>query len=38
VTSEYFVSCKPAKTDPLAHDAALAKRLWDESASLVGLA
>ena len=38
VTGEYFVSCKPAKTDPLAGDRALAKRLWDESASLVGLA
>jgi len=38
VTSAYFVSCKRAKTDPLADDLALAKRLWDESASLVGLA
>ena len=38
VTGEYFVSCKPAKTDPLAGDRALAKRLWDESASLIGLA
>lgn len=38
VTSAYFVSCKPAKADPLASDSALAKRLWDESATLVGLA
>jgi NAD(P)-dependent dehydrogenase (short-subunit alcohol dehydrogenase family) len=38
VTGEYFVSCKPAKTDPLAQDPALAKQLWDESARLVGLA
>jgi hypothetical protein len=38
VTGEYFVSCKPAKADPLAQDPALAKQLWDESARLVGLA
>jgi NAD(P)-dependent dehydrogenase (short-subunit alcohol dehydrogenase family) len=38
VTGEYFVSCKPAKTGPLASDRALAKQLWDESAALVGLA
>ncbi|MEX2208855.1 MAG: SDR family oxidoreductase [Myxococcota bacterium] len=38
MTGEYFVSCKPAKTDPLAQDEALARALWDESANLVGLA
>lgn len=37
VTGQYFVNCKPAKTDPLAQDAALAARLWEESAKLVGL-
>ena len=37
VTGRYFVSCKEAKTDPLASDAALARQLWDESAKLVGL-
>jgi NAD(P)-dependent dehydrogenase (short-subunit alcohol dehydrogenase family) len=38
VTGRYFVSCKQAKTDPLAQDEALARALWDESAALVGLA
>ena len=38
VTGRYFVSCKQAKTDPLAQDEALARALWDESAKLVGLA
>jgi NAD(P)-dependent dehydrogenase (short-subunit alcohol dehydrogenase family) len=38
VTGGYFVSGKPAKTDPLAQDAALARSFWDESAKLVGLA
>ena len=37
VTGSYFVSGKPAKTDPLAQDQALARALWDESAKLVGL-
>lgn len=36
-TGQYFVSSKPAKTDPLAQDPALAARLWNESAKLVGL-
>jgi hypothetical protein len=37
VTGQYFVSCKPAKTDPQALDTALAARLWEESAKLSGL-
>ncbi len=36
VTGEYFVSCKQAKTDPLAQEEALARALWEESAKLVG--
>ena len=36
VTGRYFVSCKQAKTDPLASDESLARALWDESAKLVG--
>jgi NAD(P)-dependent dehydrogenase (short-subunit alcohol dehydrogenase family) len=38
VTGQYFVSSKPAKTDPLAQDARLAAQLWEESAKLSGLA
>ena len=37
VTGRYFVSCKEAKTDPLAQDEALARELWNDSAKLVGL-
>jgi NAD(P)-dependent dehydrogenase (short-subunit alcohol dehydrogenase family) len=37
VTGRYFVSCKDAKTDPLAQDEALARELWNVSAKLVGL-
>ncbi len=37
VSGKYFVSCKPARTTARAQDAALAQRLWDESAKLVGV-
>jgi NAD(P)-dependent dehydrogenase (short-subunit alcohol dehydrogenase family) len=37
VTGRYFVSCKEAKTDPLAQDKQLATQLWNESEKLVGL-
>ncbi|HTO53014.1 MAG TPA: SDR family oxidoreductase [Myxococcota bacterium] len=37
-TGKYFVSGRQKATDPAADDAALARRLWDESAKLVGLA
>jgi NAD(P)-dependent dehydrogenase (short-subunit alcohol dehydrogenase family) len=37
LTGRYFVSSKPAKTDPLAQDTALAAQLWEESAKLSGL-
>jgi NAD(P)-dependent dehydrogenase (short-subunit alcohol dehydrogenase family) len=37
VSGRYFVSCKEAKTDPLAQDARLAKELWEESGKMVGL-
>jgi NAD(P)-dependent dehydrogenase (short-subunit alcohol dehydrogenase family) len=34
---QYVVDRHPAPTDPAAQDEALARRLWDESARLVGL-
>lgn len=37
VTGGYFVRCRKAATDPRAEDAALAQRLWNTSAELVGL-
>jgi NAD(P)-dependent dehydrogenase (short-subunit alcohol dehydrogenase family) len=37
VSGEYFVKCKPAKTTRAAADATAARRLWDESETLVGL-
>ena len=36
-TGKYFVSGREKAPDPAALDAGLAKRLWDESAKLVGL-
>jgi NAD(P)-dependent dehydrogenase (short-subunit alcohol dehydrogenase family) len=36
-TGKYFVSQREKATDPAAQDAAMAQRLWDESAKLVGL-
>jgi NAD(P)-dependent dehydrogenase (short-subunit alcohol dehydrogenase family) len=39
VTGEYFADCNPATPTPLARDAALATRLWEESERIVaGLA
>jgi len=37
VTGKYFEDGKESEPAPLARDAALAKRLWDVSASMVGL-
>ncbi len=36
-TGQYFDDCKPAKTNPIAQDKAVAARLWDISAELVKL-
>jgi NAD(P)-dependent dehydrogenase (short-subunit alcohol dehydrogenase family) len=38
VTSTYFSKKRPTQPSPLARDGAVATRLWDESAKLVGLA
>ena len=35
-SGEYFTNCRPAKTNPLANDEALARRLWEVSAGLIG--
>jgi NAD(P)-dependent dehydrogenase (short-subunit alcohol dehydrogenase family) len=35
VTGAYFADCNPAQTTPIARDAALATRLWDESERIV---
>jgi NAD(P)-dependent dehydrogenase (short-subunit alcohol dehydrogenase family) len=37
VTGQYFEKAKPSVPSPLARDEALAKRLWDVSAAMVGL-
>ena len=38
VNGEYFVNCKPKRPKPWAQDADAAKRLWQVSEQLVGLA
>ena len=38
VTGEYFARCKPARVSDAARDDAAARRLWEESARLTGLA
>lgn len=38
VSGQYFTDNKPARTAPQANDAAVARRLWEVSAELVGLA
>ena len=38
VTGEYFVKCKARTPSKAARDTAAARRLWDESETLVGLA
>ena len=38
VTGGYFADCKEHKAHPRAHDRVAARRLWAESAKLVGLA
>ena len=35
LSGEYFVSCRPSKTCPLAHDCNLAERLWSYSEQVV---
>jgi WW domain-containing oxidoreductase len=35
VSGQYFADCRPAKVNPLADDAALARRLWETSESLI---
>ncbi len=37
VTGTYFVDKRPKKSSPRSYDEQVAKRLWDESARLVGL-
>lgn len=36
ITGQYFANCKPAKTNPIAEDAATAKRLWEVTEGLLG--
>lgn len=38
VTGQYFIKKKPAKSSPLSQDEALARKLWDVSAKLTGIA
>jgi NAD(P)-dependent dehydrogenase (short-subunit alcohol dehydrogenase family) len=38
VSGAYFVDAKPARSSPATYDEALARRLWDASAALTGLA
>lgn len=38
VTGRYYSDCEERKPHRRAHDEAAARRLWDESAKLVGLA
>ena len=38
VSGAYFADAKPARTSPASYDEALARRLWDASAAMVGLA
>jgi NAD(P)-dependent dehydrogenase (short-subunit alcohol dehydrogenase family) len=36
VTGAYYADCNPSETTPIARDASLAARLWQESEALVG--
>jgi len=38
VSGAYFADAKPARTSPASYDNELARRLWDVSAAMVGLA
>jgi NAD(P)-dependent dehydrogenase (short-subunit alcohol dehydrogenase family) len=38
VTGRYFVNCKPAASSTASHDEQAAKRLWDVSAEMCGVA
>jgi NAD(P)-dependent dehydrogenase (short-subunit alcohol dehydrogenase family) len=38
VTGKYFVDCKPKRSSAASYDAATARRLWDVSAKMTGLA
>ncbi|XP_065564474.1 retinol dehydrogenase 13-like [Artemia franciscana] len=37
MSGQYFTDCSPASSSKLSQDPAMAKRLWDKSAELVGL-
>jgi NAD(P)-dependent dehydrogenase (short-subunit alcohol dehydrogenase family) len=37
VSGRYFYNCKPIRSAPASYDEAAARRLWDESARLVGV-
>lgn len=37
VSGEYFMDEQPIQSSPITHDEALARRLWEESAAMVGL-
>jgi NAD(P)-dependent dehydrogenase (short-subunit alcohol dehydrogenase family) len=38
VTGKYFTKCKAVRSDPASYDEAVAKKLWEASLKLVGLA
>jgi NAD(P)-dependent dehydrogenase (short-subunit alcohol dehydrogenase family) len=38
VTGKYFVNCKAVKSSPVSYDVERARRLWDVSAKMTGLA
>ena len=38
VSGKYFVDCKPKRSSAASYDAATARRLWDVSAKMTGLA
>lgn len=37
VTGQYFANCRPKASSPRSHDTAVAQRLWQVSADLVGM-
>ena len=37
ISGKYFVDCKPAKSSPESYDTAVARRLWEVSASMTGV-
>ena len=38
VTGQYFSDCRPAKTNPIAEDETVAKRLWEETERILNVA